>query len=84
MLSITTKFMSATNFKGSRIKATSTGGKTVTVSYDHSLPNDGAHDCAAEALACKLGWNPCTLHRGVTATGNVYVLDDDESLLIVD
>jgi hypothetical protein len=56
MQAITTKFLGATNTRGSRIKATCDAG-SVTISYPHELNYREAHRKAAQALADKLGWN---------------------------
>lgn len=55
MQAITTKFLSATNHKGARVKATCQAG-SLTVSWDHALNMDENYDAAARALATKLGW----------------------------
>lgn len=52
---ITTKYLPATNVKGSRIKA-SCQRSSVTLSWDDSLNIDGNHAAAAQALADKLNW----------------------------
>jgi hypothetical protein len=54
---ISTKFLSATNTKGSRIKAQASFVKeSITISYDHSLDCEQAHAKAAMQLARKLDW----------------------------
>jgi len=52
MHTVITKFLSPTNTRGSRIKATYWGG-SVTVPYDHSLSNREVHLVAVEALLRK-------------------------------
>lgn len=52
---IVTKYLPATNFKGSRIKATAAAG-SLTLHLDHSLNAVNNHAKAAEALADKFGW----------------------------
>ncbi len=52
---ITTKYLSATNRRCSRIKATAAAG-SLTLPYDDSLNTENAHAKVAHALACKLGW----------------------------
>lgn len=57
MKAIQTRYLPATNFKGSRVTATAEGGDKpwrVTVSYDGD--HDEAHKRAAEALCAKMGW----------------------------
>jgi hypothetical protein len=56
MQAITTKFLSATNTRGSRIKATCDAG-SVTISYPYELDYPDTHRKAAQALVDKLGWN---------------------------
>ena len=58
MQTITTKYLGPTNTKGTRIKANHTGEeKSVTVSYNYALSNEGNHKEAAAALAKKLEWH---------------------------
>ena len=52
---IQTKFLPATNTRGSRIKATCAAG-SITIGYPHELSGQAVHRAAAEALASKLGW----------------------------
>ena len=77
MKGIWTKFLPATNSRGSRIKAEAEcgpSGKTwsVTVSADHALSTEKAHDAAALALCAKMGW-PGDLMRGGRPDGRGYV-----------
>jgi hypothetical protein len=82
MQSIFTKYSGATNYRGSRIKATSSSGHSVTVSWDHGLGVDDNHDRAALALAKKLGWHG-RMYRGGDkgGKGNVYVFGEGGSVL---
>ena len=74
MQTITTKFLSATDYKGSRVKATAQSG-SVTVAYDHALSTQGAHDKAAAALMAKLGWDEyASLVGGGYDRGYHYIL----------
>lgn len=58
MQSITTKYLPATDTKGSRIKATASGGGgSVTVGYRDELNTDQNHVEAAKALCSKMGWH---------------------------
>ena len=54
--SIMTKYLGPTDYKGGRVKATATGGRTVTLSWDYGLGIEGNHVAAAKALATKLDW----------------------------
>jgi hypothetical protein len=56
MQAIQTRYFGPTNFKGSRIKATCSGG-SVTVGYDHALNITENHQAAAEKLVVKMDWN---------------------------
>lgn len=55
MQAIHTRFISPTNTRGSRYKATCEAG-TLTLSADHALDSDANHLRAAQALITKLGW----------------------------
>ena len=56
MQAIQTKYLPATNFKPSRIKAFCAAG-SVTISFPHEFSGQKCHRQAAEALAVKLGWD---------------------------
>ena len=56
MKAIITKYLGATNTKGSRIKASDGGRNSVTIPYPHELDSEDAHRKAAEALRDKMGW----------------------------
>ena len=53
---ITTKYLSATNHRGERVKATAQAG-SITVSWDYELNTEANHVRAAKALSDKMGWN---------------------------
>ena len=55
MQAIHTKYLPATNTRGSRIKATA-GAGSVTIPYPHELSGQAVHRAAAEALCVKLNW----------------------------
>jgi len=55
MQAIQVKYLSATNQKGSRIKAWCYAG-SLTIPYPHELSGQAVYRKAAEALAKKLGW----------------------------
>lgn len=52
MQTINTKYLPATNTRGSRIKATCERG-SVTISYPSRLTGGDAHVAAADALVCE-------------------------------
>mgnify|MGYP007005619350 CR=1 FL=1 len=54
---IQTKYLPATNTRGSRVKASCEAG-SVTVPWDYSGGNQSNHTRAAQALVEKLGWVP--------------------------
>lgn len=80
--SITTKFIGPSNVRGSRIKATSTSGKSVIVSYDHALDSEENHHRAAKMLAHKLGWKGRMVAGSASGgKGNVYVFVDGSDVI---
>ncbi len=76
MQAIQTRYMPATNFRGSRIKASCARG-SITVSYPHELSGDAVHVFAANQLVFKFikedaekygtnqQTNPWSAHRSV-------------------
>jgi hypothetical protein len=52
MQAIETKYIGATNYRGSRIKASCERG-SITISYDSALNSEEAHIAAADALVAK-------------------------------
>lgn len=55
MQAIQTRYLSPTNSRGARIKATAAAG-SITISYPYDLSGQACHRKAAEALTVKLGW----------------------------
>ena len=73
MQTITVKYLSVTNTKGARIKATQSEGKTsVTLSRDYGLNFEEQAMDAAKAICKKLGWSG-TMQGGHTKEGMVFV-----------
>tara|TARA_R110001599_G_scaffold49625_1_gene141653 strand:+ start:172 stop:438 length:267 start_codon:yes stop_codon:yes gene_type:complete len=73
MQTITTKYLGPTDHRGSRYKATHTGGyKTVTINSDFAVDADVNHTNAANELATKLGWEGDYI-GGHTKDGMVFV-----------
>jgi hypothetical protein len=68
---IETKYLRATNYRGSRIKATALAG-SVTMPYDNALNAEDNHRAAALLLQTKYGWQG-TFAQGGNAKGNGYV-----------
>jgi hypothetical protein len=74
MIAILTKYLPATNFKGSRIKAyTSNSGQSVTIGYPHDLNSDDAHKLAAQTLMRKMKWSNEIIGGG-TNNGTAWVM----------
>jgi hypothetical protein len=74
---ITTRYIGPTDKRGSRVKATSSGGLSFTLEWDDALDTDANHQAAAMALAKRQGWSG-TWAAGADRVGNVYVnLDGD-------
>ena len=73
MKAIKTKYISATNNSGSRIKATA-GGMSVTVPYDHSKSDVHVHFEAVKGLVEKHGldWDVSRMVYGGTEGGYVF------------
>jgi hypothetical protein len=59
---ILTRYLGPTNTRGSRVKAKSGSGASITVGWDHELDSDQNHAAAAIALAVKIwGNDPSTV-----------------------
>jgi hypothetical protein len=82
MQAITTKYLVATNTRGSRIKATCAAG-SITIGYPHELSGMAVHAKAAKALVEKLGWGHAhygDLMGGQLASGEyVFVFNNESS-----
>lgn len=74
MQAIHTKYIPASNVRGSRIKATSDNGHSVTVSYEHSLDGHLVHFEAVKALVAKhkLDWDISNMCYGGSSDGKGY------------
>jgi hypothetical protein len=74
MIAIETKYLSPTNTRGSKIKAYTCNGHSVTVGYDHSLSNEAVHFEAVKALVKKynLDWDISNMVYGGTKSGYVF------------
>lgn len=75
MQSIKTRFIPATNTKGSRIKARTSSGLSVTLQWDDALDSATNHDAAARTLIVRLKWDDRGVWHsgGLRGGGNVYV-----------
>ena len=57
MQTIETRYLGATNYRGSRMVATASGAETrVTIPYDSGVDDADCHKQAALALCAKLNW----------------------------
>lgn len=76
MQAIITKYMPATNIRGSRIKATCSSG-SVTIPYPYELSGQAVHRAAADALVAKLfpGTTAPLLGGGLPDGRTVFVFD---------
>lgn len=84
---ILTKFVPATNNRGSRIKAVQSGWSdkrectSVTIPYPHELNTEQAHMLAARKLAEKLDWKGIYIGGSLGAWSDyafVFVQDDGD------
>lgn len=69
---ITTKYIGATNFRSSRVKATAKRGQSLTLPWSHEGLPDDEHGGAAKALAESLDWRGLWI-AGASERGNTYV-----------
>jgi hypothetical protein len=74
MQSIHTKYIPASNVRGSRIKATTDSGLSATVPFDHALWGHLVHFEAVKALAAKhkLTWDLSNMCYGGSSDGKGY------------
>ena len=76
MQTIETKYVGATNTRGSRIVATASGsGMFVRIPYDSGQADENMHMTAAIMLCNKLGWEG-KMVAGHTKHGMVWVFDE--------
>ena len=78
---ISTKYLGATNYRGSRIKATSASGHSLTVDYDDALNGEENHARAARALTVKLNWTG-KYYGGATKDGYCFVYADESDAFV--
>lgn len=77
MIAIQTKYLPATNSRGSRIKAFTSTGMSVTVPFSHELSGDRVYFSAVEALVAKykLAWDISRMRCGEVKNGYVFCFD---------
>jgi hypothetical protein len=78
MHAIKTKYLSATNTLGARIRATGNGVSTA-ISYPHELSGMACHAAAAKALAQKMNWKGELLGGQLGLGEYVFVFDHASS-----
>lgn len=74
MIAIQTKYIGPTNTRGSRIKAWTSSGFSVTISYPHELSHELCHFEAVKSLVekHKLDWDLADMRFGGTERGYVF------------
>ncbi len=85
MQAITTKYLPATDTKGSRIKATCDAG-SIIIPYPHELSGCDVHAAAAMALCRELGWTDEKGWKGKWVCGGLqsnYVFVYNSNILYV-
>jgi hypothetical protein len=73
MQTITTKYLGATNHRGSRIKATTSSGISKTVSYDDELNAIPNHKRAVHKLNEQLNWSGEMVQGSPNDSGDSYI-----------
>lgn len=79
MQAIETKYLGATAYRGSRIKATTQGGESVTVPFDYA--SSDPHGEAVKALLLKTGWKGNMVSGGLRDGRCVWVFVDGSAIL---
>ena len=77
MIAIETKYLSPTNSRGSRIKAFTSTGFSVSIPYPYEHSYQRCHFEAVKALVKKydLDWNLDNMRYGGTKNGYVFCFD---------
>jgi len=78
MQAIRTKYIPATESKGSRIKASAYAG-SLYIPYPHELSGQAVYRAAAEALAAKMGWSGELLGGALDTGETVFVFNNSEA-----
>ena len=81
MVAIETKYIGCTNTRGSRIKAVSGNGNSITIGYPHEFSNAECHFQAAKALCEKMDWAG-ELIAGGTRSGYVFVFANSDRFTV--
>ena len=74
MIAIETKYLSATDYKPTRIKAFTCNGHSCTIPFDYGLSHEKLHFKAVQAMVKKydLDWNISTMNYGGVKGGYVF------------
>lgn len=77
MIAIQTKYLGPTNSRGSRIKAWTASGFSVTIAYPYELSYEKCHFQAVKALVEKhnLDWNLDNMRYGGIQQGYVFCFE---------
>lgn len=77
MIAIQTKYISATNCKGARIKAFTSSGMSVTIPFPYEVSHGSEHFEAVKALVAKykLAWDISNMRCGGVKGGYVFCFD---------
>lgn len=77
---ITTKYISATDHRGERIKATANAG-SITLGWDYQMSNEENHAFAAWKLCEKYGWESQLISGALpNDAGFVFIQMDRETI----
>jgi len=81
MIAIHTRYIGASNTRGSRIKAYTTTGLTATINYPHEYSFEVCHFQAVKALVAKhsLEWCLDNMRHGDSSDGKGYTFCFDAS-----
>ncbi len=83
MKAIITKYLPATNSRGSRIKASAEGVPSLTIPYPHELSGAAVHAAAAVALCRRMGWGGTLASGGLPdESGYCFTFNDSERFAI--
>ena len=77
MKAILTRYLPATNYRGSRIKASAEGVPSLTIGYPHEYNTSKAHGHAAKLLRDRQGWNTRMVGGGLPNGDYCWCFDVD-------
>jgi hypothetical protein len=78
MQAITTKYIGPSNTRGSRIKAETAQGETLTIDCAGSISEEENHISAARSLAERLNWHGSFVGDRIKGARMVFVWDNDD------